>query len=634
MRGLGLDVVEPETFVNILRTVRTFVAHNAAFDRGITKAVLRLDIPPERWSCTMARSMRLGLPASLENVGEVLHLGDRGKDMTGNRLIKQISKPRPAWSRWEGLSPEDKAKRKRKTPPEMWYEDADRLARAAAYCAQDTRATTILDYMLPELEPSEWAIWQHVNTMNETGIPLDRELIAGALRINEETITELTDRILYYTRGAVSSLRAIEQLVNWSYTYHYPMDSWDRESVANALDDPQCPEPVRIVALARLEAAKGSVAKFETAARMVSPDGRVRHQVVYWGTSTGRLAGRAVQPLNLLRPKIIAEKFAAKADIKAGRPIRVASWKVDYDPEYALHAIRRGDTTALKNIGDPEEILADHIRAMIEAPSAPKPKRIVSPDLSAIEARGVFWLSNCRAALDAYKAGIDLYCDLASEMFGFPVDKKKNPEERQFGKVGILQCGYGSGATRVSEANKIPFDLAIKIVKTYRGKYSEVPHSWYDLEDAAICAVLNPGYVLTACSGRVSFVFSDGWLRINRPSGVVMYLPDAGVDDEGRLFYHAWIRGAWRRESIWGGVLINFVVQGFCRDLMFEAEMKIAQMPEYEIFLQTYDSLTALVDQEQAQELCDRMIAVMTTPPAWAPDMPLAAEGGPKLRYS
>jgi hypothetical protein len=113
-----------------------------------------------------------------------------------------------------------------------------------------------------------------------------------------------------------------------------------------------------------------------------------------------------------------------------------------------------------------------------------------------------------------------------------------------------------------------------------------------------------------------------------------MYLPDAGVDYEGRLFYHAWIKGGWREESIWGGVLINFAVQGMCRELMYHAEMQLAQDSRYELFLQCYDSLSALVDERQAQELCDNMIRVMTTPPPWCPDFPLAAEGKPKDRYS
>jgi hypothetical protein len=121
-----------------------------------------------------------------------------------------------------------------------------------------------------------------------------------------------------------------------------------------------------------------------------------------------------------------------------------------------------------------------------------------------------------------------------------------------------------------------------------------------------------------------------------------MYMPDAGVDDDGRLYFHAWDKKfGWQMESIWGGVLINYVVQGFCRELMYEAEMRIEKDPRFELFLQCYDSLSALVDEDKAAELAPIMRDEMTTPPAWAPDFPFiahngkrAAEGEPKERYA
>ena len=648
MRALGLTVVAPEVLIAMLRTVKTVVAHNFAFDQAATRALAGVHLPDDRWSCTMARAMRHGLPGGLGNLCEVLGFGDQGKDKEGNRLMKQIMKPRPTWTKWSKMPPAERvmkknaralaikvfteeALRESEIAPPMWFEDADRIAREVLYCARDVSATQRVDHMIPELEPEERAIWMHVHDMNCRGIPIDTQLVQGAIKISEEAQQDVQDRIRTYTGGMVQSLKAPGQLQAWARRYGYETDSWNKENVTEMIVDRNCPEPVKVVARARQEASRGSVAKYETAIEMVSPDGRLRHQLLYAGTSTLRLAGRGVQPLNLPRPKIQADQSAAMADIKAGRQIRVPQWKIDYDPERALAAIRAGDLTALRTIGDPEEILSDNIRGMIEAPVG---KIIVSPDLSAIEARGVFWLVDCEKALQAYRAGECLYCQLASTMFGFPVKKKENPEERQYGKVGILQCGYGSGATKVAMANKLDDEMAQRIVSTYRSDYSEVPAAWRDLERSAINAIHNPGVMMDACNRKVHFIYESGWLRLRRPSGTWMYLPDAGVDYEGRLYYHSWIRGAWREESIWGGVLINFVVQGFCRELMYRAEMKLAQDPRFELFLQCYDSLSALVDVDQAKELCDVMIKEMTTPPAWAPDMPLAAEGKPKHRYS
>lgn len=629
MTALGLNVISPEYLIATLNAATTIVASNAPFDQTVTKHVLGIDIPRERWSCTMARCNRHGLPGSLAAAASVLGLSE-GKDKEGNRLMKQLMKPRSTWTKWHATAPE---LRKKQDPGPKWFEDAKRLARNCLYNARDVEVSTELDGKVPELEPAEYAIWQHVWDMREIGVPVDRELIDGAIALSEQAMYDVTERIRHYTGGLVSSLKAPGQLVAWADRYGYSMPSWAKDSVAEALADPRCPEAVRVVALARQEASRGSVAKFETAADMVSADGRLRHQIEYAGTSTLRLAGRGVQPLNLTRPKIEADKSAGNADMKAGRPLRVPPWKLTYEPQRALEAIRLGDLTALRSIGDPEEILSDNIRSMIKTLPG---KKIASPDLSAIEARGVFWLSGCEKALQAYRRNEDLYSQLGSTIVGFPVNKKDNPEERQLGKVGILSCGYGAGAAKVAMTNKIDEETGLRIVNAYRSEYPEVKAAWYDLENAAISAIQSPGYVVTCCSGRVHFLFDarTRWLSMCRPSGTWMFLPDAGIDNDGRLYYHSWIKGAWREESIWGGVLINFAVQGMCRELMYGAEMKLAQDPRFELFLQCYDSLSALVDAEHADELCDHMIRVMTTPPHWCPDFPLAAEGKPKDRYS
>lgn len=959
MRESGLTVVSPDVLLRMLCTADTVVAHNFAFDQVVTAKLTGLHIPDEKWSCTMSRAMRHGLPGALGNVCNVLGFGDDGKDKEGSRLLKQVMKPRPAWTKWHATPP---AERKKLDSGPEWFDDADRLARIALYCARDVSATLRLDQMIPELEPSEREIWLHVHDMNCRGLPLDRQLIDGAIRISEEAQRDIQDRIRHYTGGMVQSLKAPGQITQWAARYGYPLESVTKDEIAATLANPNLPEPVRVVCQARQEAGRGSVAKYETAADMLSPDGRLRHQLLYAGTSTLRLAGRGVQPLNLPRPKIMADQSAGLADIKAGRPVRIPEWKLRYDPEKALAAIRSGDLAALREMGDSEEILSDNIRCMIEAPAGLK---IASPDLSAIEARGVFWISSCEKALDVIRKsdaglGPDIYCQLASTMFGFPVVKKEHPEERQYGKVGVLSCfeagtgvltrtrgvvpieditvgdelwdgiewvrhegvvargarhttnflgvrvtpehlimtrqgwrtaadlqakrrlsesdlaiwssadtkhdvgrtaacetqvelisganasavgfarrlwktlkrgvlrgaitarmtwpprrkwlladmstqcrkatigegglgdirlcwparttararpqktisiaasqygrigstlrhffygcarnrngiapntawnamtltgrialttadlrprasksvisadriesntrekftappnftqmsapawpkspspvsqkpagpandslhtnprdvfdvsycgprnrftvvtpqgfcllvhncGYGAGAAKVALTNKIDEEMSQRIVSTYRGDYAEVPATWRDLEYAAIDAIRNPGWTTDACRGRVHFMFEGGWLRMQRPSGVWMYLPDAGVDFEGRLYYHSWIKGGWREESIWGGVLINFVTQGFCREIMYGAEMRLAKDPRLELFLQCYDSLSALVRAEQAKELCDMMIKEMTTPPAWALDMPLAAEGKPKGRYS
>jgi DNA polymerase len=633
MAALGLNAVAPEVVIAILRAATRLVASNAPFDQAVTSACLRVDIPKEKWSCTAARARRHGLPGSVENGAKVLGLPE-GKDKEGNKLSRQLWKPRPTWTKWQRMSLAERANGKRKDGGEKWFEDAKKVARNCAYNAADVRVSREIDKRIPELEPEEYEIFLHVWKMNETGIPVDTDLIHGAVTMAEESRRNVTDRIRAYTGGMIQSLQAPGQLVAWAERYGYHAPSWTKDTVPEIIADPKCPEAVRVVAQARQEAGKGSVAKYETASECVSPNGRLHYQIEYAGTSTLRNAGRLWQPLNLFRPKLAADKSAGLAAIKAGRALTIPEWKIRYEPDRALAAIRSGDLALLRSMGDPEEILADHIRSTICAPVG---KKIVSPDLSAIEARGVFWISDCESALAAYRRNEDLYCNVASQILGYLVNKTDHPEARQnYGKVPVLSCGYGAGVTTVALKNKIDEDTASKAVYGYRDLFPEVKRNgWTPLENAAIDAVRNPGHTFTACRDRVHFVFEGGWLRMRRPSGTWMYMPDAGVDYEGRLFYHfQHPRFGWTEESMWGGVLMNFVIQGAMRELMFAAEMQIARDSRYELVLQCYDSLTALVDEQEADALCQNMIRIMTTPPPWAPDFPLAAEGRPKDRYS
>jgi DNA polymerase len=84
----------PASFVELIeRRDTTFVAHNAAFERTVLRRFFP-DAPwlhPCRWRCTMVHALALGLPASLDELGEVLGLG--GKVPGGAKLIRRFCTP-------------------------------------------------------------------------------------------------------------------------------------------------------------------------------------------------------------------------------------------------------------------------------------------------------------------------------------------------------------------------------------------------------------------------------------------------------------------------------------------------------------------------------------------------------------
>ena len=64
-------------------------AFNASFARTCLAAFLGLPMPAEQWSCTAVMARELGLPGSLEMVGEVIGLPEeKQKSKTGKALIR------------------------------------------------------------------------------------------------------------------------------------------------------------------------------------------------------------------------------------------------------------------------------------------------------------------------------------------------------------------------------------------------------------------------------------------------------------------------------------------------------------------------------------------------------------------
>ena len=69
-------------------------AYNANFERACLSAYMGSVTPPEQWQCTAVLSRELGLPTSLEAVGEVIGLPEEKQKLkTGKALIRYFSIP-------------------------------------------------------------------------------------------------------------------------------------------------------------------------------------------------------------------------------------------------------------------------------------------------------------------------------------------------------------------------------------------------------------------------------------------------------------------------------------------------------------------------------------------------------------
>lgn len=310
---------------------------------------------------------------------------------------------------------------------------------------------------------------------------------------------------------------------------------------------------------------------------------------------------------------------------------------------------------------------------------APDGHVIVSCDSAQIEARMLVWLTQQLDTLDAFTQGRDVYSEFAANtIYMRPVDRKNNPDDfipGQLGKVSVLGLGFGMGylkfsaellkgmlgappiqfkdadltllkvdptrflnnPNRVKEVDAMVSRLdlsdrlthcivANEIVMRYRAKSDKVVAYW-KLMDTVIDAMIQ---------GRV-VEFGGPTGKLLRTEGQSIVLPN-GM----RLNYRDIQRGQDKEATYWNGrertriygpLLTENQVQALARIPVSDAMLTLADeglAPR----VMTHDQFAVIAREEDAQAVFDYMMAVMKQTPAWAPGLPLSAEGGIGKAYA
>ena len=256
----------------------------------------------------MARAAMVGLPLDLDSLGRVLQI-KTPKDLDGRRVMLQLCKPLEIDPLGDPIYDETPAK----------------VERLYAYNRTDVLAEMEVDALLPELPPSERAIWELDLEMNRRGVCIDTDFARRAAAMSGKLVDDLNVRLRTMTGGAVSKASRIAEvkqyLVAQGVTIPVKLgvgpDEEDKETLDKAallelLARPDLPQKAREVIEVRQQAGKStSTAKYTKALEMVCPDGRLRGSLQYHAAHTGRWGGRLLQPQNL--PKGFGEKEQAEA---------------------------------------------------------------------------------------------------------------------------------------------------------------------------------------------------------------------------------------------------------------------------------------------------------------------------------
>lgn len=231
----------------------------------------------------------------------------------------------------------------------------------------------------------------------------------------------------------------------------------------------------------------------------------------------------------------------------------------------------------------------------------------------------------------------------------------------QAGNLIVSNCGYGMGASKFYDrcyANsdlKPLFDSGVynaafieQLIKHYRHKYTKITKHWQDVEKAFRWVIKYPSqhqwlifngkefeWTTDITTGDYAgtnkcilhFYNVNNTVYIQLPSSRCLRYPHSRITGDGKI--------SWKWGKLWGGSIVENIVQAASRDIMAEAILKIesAKIP---IVLHLHDEIVGCVPKEfpnDAGQSLQFMIDTMCNNPPWAIGLPINAEGELSEKY-
>lgn len=588
-------------------------AHNmTGFDRF---AMAAYGWTAERIVDTAHCAVRSGLPRSLEAAAERL-LG-RHKDAAGNKLVTSLGRP-------------SRAKATRGELPTVTPEIRQRVIE---YCRDDVQ---VLADAWPQLEP--WAdMDQDVadcdRTINDRGITLDVDLVRAMQKLQREQQEAEVARVAKALRWSVEDTRRrARSPIEFAEITRLPdaraETLIDRVAYGALLDHP--------LVAARRALASIVPGKLVAALERVSPDGRLRDSLLYCGAHTWRWSGKGVQTQNLTRAEAHGggEMINRLADACKAGQVTSALLEAAFPGEgkRSRDALLMATLMRAAFTGSPGGCLSEQ-------------------DYSLIEPRLTAWAAGDQAALDIFRAsddgtGPDPYCVMASKVFGYAVNKKEHPAQRQLGKAAVIACGYSMGPDKFRarcEQDGIDLDAvgidAAEVVATWRKVHRKICELWWACDRAFVDAVNGR----TGRAGPFTYEPIGDAVACVLPSGRPIMYPEArakrvkrqgrnGQYDAWDLSYLGHKHGKSRRTKVYGGLFVENAVQGMSRDLLADAMVR-CEADGLDPVTHAHDALVCDVLWKYRADAAAHQTHIMATPPAWARGLPVKLDGFAEFRY-
>jgi DNA polymerase len=259
---------------------------------------------------------------------------------------------------------------------------------------------------------------------------------------------------------------------------------------------------------------------------------------------------------------------------------------------------------------------------------APDDHVIINCDSSQIEARVLAWLAGQEDLVQAFANKRDVYSEFASKIYEREITKK-DPVERFVGKTCILGLGYGTGALKLQHTLKtqppgadLTKDKCDEIVNLYRDSNDRITALWKEGDTALknMCKWL-PEFMPHSYGEHNCVTIHEDGLQL--PNGLYIRYPDLklNTDELSRGYCYKSRKGL---VSIWGGSVVENVVQALARIIVGQQMIKLAE--RYRPVLTVHDAAVCVVHKDDADEALAWIVEVMSTPPDWAVGLPVACE--------
>lgn len=610
------------------------VIHNSVFDVTALKYAGLANIKHTRLVDTMIQAYAHALPPSLDALSRLYQLGDKGKLRGGTLLINFFCKPTKA-----GVF------RDPNEHSEKWQEFIN-------YAKNDVEAMRQLYKMLPnDNYPNGTELKNYYENLriNCSGLPLDMELIKGAVELYDAELKRLNEEFKKLTGFNISQNKVLLHYLN---QHGVKVKNVQASTIEELLAEDTCGDHLREVLKLKQLSAQVTPKKYITLQKH-QHKGKIYHTLQFMGASrTGRDAGRVFQPQNLKRPTLFLH---CKTEEEEDKQI-----------EDAILSVTRQKLS--QNV---IPVLGDLIRNVIKPQR--KDFKIVVSDLSNIEGRTLTYLAEEEWKLqffrdfDARLIKYDNYVMAYSKAMDTPPNAVTK-EQRAIGKVMELAMGYGGGVGSFLAFSKVYgldmkalyvnvfktlktradkdlffgcdrgfdsiFGITLKeymtcqyLKKKWRFAHPNIVSFWNGLEKAFRSAVELPNTKVNV--GKLVFIYEDDFLKIILPSGRKLMYYKAKPDMS--FITPTQTAQRFERETTYGGRLSENVASGVARDVLYNCLISVREAG-FKILSLVHDEIITECPNKSCYSP-ELLSSLLSTQPTWALDLPLSATGFSANRY-